>query len=173
MQHALFITSEDVKLHIMIAKILRLQGRLQEAYVSICNASNVFNKINKSADNRACPVALPAEITRQTNLVLNEIALNFGLEGDYEKAILLYNRIIKEEIALVANDTGTFAVKMDFNYYLNRGDCYRAQDKLREAIEDYSLALEVVDVETNMHINNRLSMSYYLLAVKAYNKSDL
>ena len=41
---------------------------------------------------------LPNDIVRQMNLILNEVAIKYATEGDYEKAILLLNRIIKIEV---------------------------------------------------------------------------
>ena len=44
---------------------------------------------------------LPNDIVRQMNLILNEVAIKYATEGDYEKAILLLNRIIKIEVRLL------------------------------------------------------------------------
>ena len=41
---------------------------------------------------------LPNDIVRQMNLILNEVAIKYATEGDYEKSILLLNRIIKIEV---------------------------------------------------------------------------
>ena len=59
---------------------------------------------------------------------------------------------------------------MDFKYFLNRGDCYRALNQMSDAIFDYEQALELES--ENWDIRTRLSLTHYLNAVDFYNKSN-
>lgn len=97
-RHALSITTDDVKLHVMIAKIYRITGDLQNAYSSILKAQEIFER----ASSEAYSVDLPSDIIRQMNLILNEVSIKYASEGEYEKAILLLNRIIKIEVRFLA-----------------------------------------------------------------------
>ena len=58
---------------------------------------------------------------------------------------------------------------VDYRYYLNRGDCYRALSQMSDAIYDYEQALEL-DSES-WEIRTRLSLTHYLNAVDFYNNS--
>ena len=64
---------------------------------------------------------IPIDMTEQTNLIFNEMAITFAMRGEYSKAIALYNKIISAEIKI--NRAGL--VPIDFHYFVNRGDCYR------------------------------------------------
>lgn len=98
---------------------------------------------------------LPDEIVRQTNLIFNELALQYAEEGDYDRAIVLLDKVIAsaKELALrfrafhkltskLTKDTDSAPMtdelpplqspqfgaeaQIDHRYFLNRGDCYRA-----------------------------------------------
>lgn len=78
----------------MVAKIHRVMGELQPAYAAILQAQEIFER----ASANSFTIDLPGDIIRQMNLILNEVAIKYASEGDYEKAILLLNRIIKIEV---------------------------------------------------------------------------
>jgi len=161
--HAIHITTEDVKLLLMQSKIHRMLGELQDAYDSILRAKAIFEK---SLEGTTYPMELPSDITLQINLILNEMSVGYALEGDYDKAILLLNRIIKSEETM--NNKGGL-IKPNHRFYVNRGDCKRALGELSEAIQDYSKAHEMHS--DDWEIRTRLSLSHYLVATGYFNKS--
>jgi tetratricopeptide (TPR) repeat protein len=94
-EHALYITNDDVKLHLMKAKIHRVSNNLQLAYDAVLKAKEIFIQSYNVEQDFA--MNLPHEIQHQINLILNDMALQYAFDGDYERAILLFNRIIREE----------------------------------------------------------------------------
>ena len=108
---------------------------------------------------------MPEDIHIQTNLIFNDLALNYITEGAYEKAIVLINKII------LSDQTVNKGLKQpDYRYYVNRGDCYRGLFKYETAIEDYMLALKIEPF--NWDIKTKLSLSYYLIALNYFNKDN-
>ena len=66
---------------------------------SFANLSSPYTQeIFERASGNSFTMNLPNDIVRQMNLILNEVAIKYATEGDYEKAILLLNRIIKIEV---------------------------------------------------------------------------
>ena len=63
---------------------------------------------------------VPIDMTMQTNLIFNEMAIQSAMKGEFNKALLLYNKIISSELKM---NRGFKDV--DFHYFINRGDCYR------------------------------------------------
>ena len=57
-----------------------------------------MQEIFERASGNSFTMNLPNDIVRQMNLILNEVAIKYATEGEYEKAILLLNRIIKIEV---------------------------------------------------------------------------
>jgi tetratricopeptide (TPR) repeat protein len=157
LQHALSVSTDDVKLYIMTAKIHRVMGNLQEAYSFIQQAAAIFNAGCNST------LALPDDIRIQTNLIFNDLALQYIGSGEYNKAIVLYNKIIADEMA---HSQG--AKEPDYRFYVNRGDCYRALTQYEAAIEDYSKGLHLEP--SNWDIKTRLSLTYYLEALDVFNR---
>lgn len=103
------------------------------------------------------------DISLQIHLILNEIAIEHASAGNYQKAILLYNKIIKDA------SHASNLLDMDYKYHVNRGDCYRALglQALPDAILDYKRALEMAPDDWNVNI--RLSLSFYLLGLDLFN----
>eukprot|EP01031_Cornospumella_fuschlensis_P024865 gene24865-30042_t len=167
--HALFLTSEDVKLHILQSKILRLLGKYQEAYESILKAEQIFNaRREMGAGKNAYDQQMPSELQLQMHLIFNEMAMQYVQKGEYINAICLYNKIIKD---LASHSEQYLSSHSDlYRYFVNRADCYRAISKFPEAILDYTQAYKLCDTDWN--INIRLSMTYYLVALELYNSSD-
>lgn len=160
--HALYITNDDVKLHLMKAKLHRVMEDLQSAYEAVLKAKELF--VNSYTEGGFC-MNLPHEIQKQINLILNEMALQYATQGDYHNAILLLNRIIREEHSAEA----MAVLPMDNKYYVNRADCFRALLQLHEAIVDYqsALALDPHDWQ----IKTKMSLTLYLLATNDFNSS--
>lgn len=167
--HAIFLTNEDVKLYIIQSKIFRMMKDHQAAYESILKAKAIFDaRFDAGNDHDRL---LPPEISHQIHLILNEIALDKASRGQYQDAILLYNRIIRESLHASSTTSGVaHALSVDYKYYMNRGDCYRAMQALHEAVADYQEALALEDSDWN--INVRLSLTYYLLALDLFNTSQ-
>jgi len=157
LQHALSVSTDDVKLYIMISKIHRMMGNLQEAYSFIQQAATIFNTGCNST------LALPEDIRVQTNLIFNDLALKYIESGEYNKAIVLYNKVIADEI-----NHGMGAKEPDYRYYVNRGDCYRALTQYQAAIEDYTKGLSLQSGDWD--IKTRLSLTYYLEGLDVFNR---
>lgn len=160
--HALYITNDDVKLHLMKAKLHRVMSDLQSAYEAVLKAKELFLASYSEGD---FTMHLPHEIQKQINLILNEMALQFASTGDYDNAILLWNRIIREEHSSAAISV----LPMDPQYFVNRADCYRALHRLDDAIIDYQDALAIHPDDWN--IKTKLSLTYYLIATDDFNAS--
>lgn len=161
--HAMHITTEDVKLLIMQSKIYRMLGELQPAYDSMLRAKAIFVKAFEGTDY---PMELPSDIVLQINLILNDMAIDYAAKGNYEKAILLLNKIIKTEKTLTRGGL----VKINHKYYVNRGDCHRALNSLADAVCDYNTALEIK--RDDWEIRTRLSLTHYLIATVYFNQSQ-
>lgn len=167
--HALFITNEDVKLYLLQSKIHRKLNDLQSAYDSVLQCKAIFD--SKYEEGTYYQQEMPREIMLQIHLILNEMAINFAMEGNYEKAILLFNKIIRTEGLQNEQPLGLASYQQTlFKYYMNRGDCYRALHELTQAILDYQEALRLQPKD--WEILTRLSITYYLLATDAFNASD-
>eukprot|EP01035_Chromulina_nebulosa_P022905 gene22905-29671_t len=182
---AIAITSEDIKLYILCSKICRYLNNLEDAFNYIELAKNLFlqnqdasvtvtsttvtkvdneveNKVNTTnEENIHFQMRVPDEIVKQTNLIYNDVALKFASEGDYQRALVLFNKIIKSEIELTAtilsdsnsalttptnqqieisnavmtDEIKDFVAPIDYNYYINRGDCYRALNIFKSKVD--------------------------------------
>jgi tetratricopeptide (TPR) repeat protein len=132
---ALFVNRNDVKLHILLSKCWRAKNDLDTAYKSLTEAVDIFKAVDPYG--MYTNVKIPHEINRQKNLIINEMALKFAVEGDFQKAILLMNKAIASERKMHDND-----LNINYMFFLNRGDCYRAIDEPLFAIADYKMALE-------------------------------
>eukprot|EP00602_Paraphysomonas_sp_CaronLab_P000094 CAMPEP_0185029960 /NCGR_PEP_ID=MMETSP1103-20130426/16622_1 /TAXON_ID=36769 /ORGANISM="Paraphysomonas bandaiensis, Strain Caron Lab Isolate" /LENGTH=704 /DNA_ID=CAMNT_0027564901 /DNA_START=160 /DNA_END=2271 /DNA_ORIENTATION=- len=159
-QHALEVNQNDVKLHMMLSKCYRAKGDLNNAYSALTAAAEVFKRTDPYG---TLPIVkVPFEITRQQNLVINEMAMKLAIEGQYQKAIVLMNKAIASERKLQPNE-----MDIDYCYFKNRGDCYRAINEPLFAIADYKLAL--ARAPGNWSITTNLSITYYDLAVENFN----
>lgn len=146
----------------MLSKMHRQKGDLHEAFQYLKDAEKQFTKSDPyhNFPNHK----IPFEITRQQNIVINEMAMQEAIKGDCEKAIVLLNKAISSERNINSN-----ANDIPFVFFMNRGDCYRALNEPLFAIADYKLALE--RSPDNWDIMTKLSMSHYLLAVDYFNDS--
>lgn len=156
---AIDIAENDVKLHVVLSKTHRLMGNFQEAYNAIQRAATIF----RSASD--FPMELPDDISRQTNLVFNDMALNYASQGIYDKAIALLSKVIQSEKQMARG-----LRDVDFRFYLNRGDCYRALGKTEQSIMDYKIALDLQP--TNKDIRTRVAIVHYLIGSNHFNESN-
>lgn len=164
-QKALIINGDDVKLHITLSKYHRASGDLDNAYKCLVDAEAQFQK-SDPYKSFATLQKVPVEIVHQTNLVLNDMSLKLALEGSYEKAIALINKAIASERRI--NNNNDMAV--DYRFYMNRGDCYRALGQARFALADYHAAHERNTL--NWDIATKLSMTHYMMAVDYFNDAE-
>jgi tetratricopeptide (TPR) repeat protein len=134
-ENALIINGEDVKLYVMLSKMHRQKGDLNEAFRYLKDAEKLFHKGDPY--NAFPNIKLPFEISRQKNLVINEMAMKEAIAGDCEKAIVLLNKAIASERQMNEED-----MQIPFIYFMNRGDCYRSLNEPLFAIADYKLALD-------------------------------
>ena len=139
------INGEDVKLYLLLSKLHRKKGDLNESFRYLKDAEKVYHKGDPY--NNFPIQKCPFEIKRQQNLVINEMALKEALDGDCEKAIVLLNKAIASERKIVddINKTATENEEkqtIPFVYFMNRGDCYRSLNEPLFAIADYKNALE-------------------------------
>lgn len=160
--HAMHITTEDVKLLILQSKVYRMLGELQNAYDSMLRAKAVFEKAFQGTDY---PMELPSDIVLQINLIMNDMSIEYASKGNYPKAILLLNKIIKTEQSLSKGGL----LKVNHRYFVNRGDCHRALNSLAEAVYDYNLALQIKPDDWD--IKTRLSLTHYLIGTVYFNES--
>lgn len=187
--HALYITNDDVKLYLMKAKIFRMQGEYQAAYEAVLKAKELFSVAfhhhhdGNGSDDMFPTFALPHELQHQLNLILNDLALEYAGKGDYSNAILLLNKILRDETSPLDHHSHSnhsshsvsvkplanpvTLLRVDYKYFVNRGDCYRAINRLQEAILDYQSALSLQSDDN--HIKSRLSLAYYLVAIEHFN----
>jgi tetratricopeptide (TPR) repeat protein len=135
-------------------------GNLKDGYASIQSATEIYQASGQDYNN-----SIPEQIVKQTNLIFNDMALKLAGEGNYEKALALFNKIIHSE-----NNLCNGFDDIDYRFHLNRGDCFRALHKLNQALSDYSLALSLHP--NDWDIKTRLSITHYLTATDFYNASD-
>lgn len=134
-ENALIINGEDVKLYLMLSKMHRQKGDLNEAFRYLKDAEKQYLKADPY--NAFPNLKVPFEISRQQNLVINEMAMAAAIEGDCEQAIILLDKAIASERKINSD-----SLQIPFIYFMNRGDCYRSMNEPLYAIADYKLALE-------------------------------
>lgn len=223
---AMSVASEDIKMYVLLSKIFRLNGELQEAYGTIQKAIQIYKVrshedqvmlIKKAKDKQEelqrsrkhshsvvlleegmedwqqggsydhnasitgnddsldlvenirnnFSLKIPNELTEQSHLILNEMALKYATQGEYRKAISLLSKIILAEKNLSKEEDGR---QLDYRYLLNRGDCYRAQEHHEYAVNDYRDALELSP--NNWLIRTRLALTLYLGATVKFNDAE-
>lgn len=160
---------EDVKLLVLLARLYRNVNQLPEAYQTLTDAADLFKKLEM---NGVYPmVKVPLEITHQMNLVLNEMAYQEAVVGRYQEAVLLLNKAIASERRLqcAADSSGVGGAKMDYKFFMNRGDCYRVLQDHLFAIADYKCALQLKPGDGD--ISTKLSFTRYNLATQYFNEA--
>ena len=159
---ALGLSPDDIKLHIMLSKLCRAEADLPSAYSAISRATELFH------GSTGYDMKVPEDILQQTNLVYNDMAIQCAGRGEYEKSIALLNKVIDSERVLSRG-----LVDVNFRFFVNRGDCYRACHELALARADYSLALQqITDPADAWLVKTRLSLTHYLLAADLFNAAE-
>ena len=164
-QGALLVTKYDTKLYILTSQVYRKMGDLDKAFEQIQLAERVYRNRGKRTDPN---MDLPMNITQQTNLIFNDMAIKYAMEGEFSKAIALYNRIIDSEIKLNKG-----LPHIEYRYYLNRGDCYRGISKYEKAIEEYEKALtSKPQKQAVWELHTRISLSRYMISIDCFNNGN-
>merc|ERR1719230_233688 len=115
------------------------------------------------------PAREPFQLVRQRSLVYNDMALDCILQKQYEDAITLLNRAIEAETKL-ATSTGKTRDCVDYRFFVNRGDCYRALGKIELAIADFHRAYD--SSPDDWQIKTRLAVLHYMMGVNLFNKGE-
>jgi tetratricopeptide (TPR) repeat protein len=169
---AISLSTEDVKLYIMQARIYRLKEELEKAFQSIQKATELYQSHSEYE------MRIPENIIKETNMIYNDIALECAGKGQYEKAILLLNKVITTESQLARN-----AHDIDYRFLLNRGDCHRAKQQYAQALLDYNASMSTLvsnklgsssgleGARRQWVISTRLSITYYCVACNYFNES--
>ncbi|ETV84682.1 hypothetical protein, variant 3 [Aphanomyces astaci] len=105
------------------------------------------------------------EITRQRNLILNDIAVAEIQRGHFDAALNAMNMAIASEVATASRFDGR---AIDYRFYVNRGDCYRALSKNQAALADYNSALEVQPMDADIH--TRVAVIRYHFGLEQFNR---
>ncbi|KAF0687238.1 Aste57867_21000 [Aphanomyces stellatus] len=105
------------------------------------------------------------EITRQRNLILNDIAVAEIKRGNYDAALNAMNLAIESEVTTASRFDGRV---IDYRFYVNRGDCYRALSKCQPALADYNCALELQPLDAEIH--TRIAMIRYHFGLEQFNR---
>ena len=128
--------------------------KLQDAYAAIQKAASLFR--NSSGAHGTAPIQLPEDISKQTNLIFNDLGLEYMIDGHYAKAIVLFNKVIENESLLCQQ-----LHSVDYKYYVNRGDCYRAleaYDEVYICVCDYVCMCLCDYICICIHIHSFLTM---------------
>ncbi|KDO16418.1 hypothetical protein SPRG_18055 [Saprolegnia parasitica CBS 223.65] len=106
------------------------------------------------------------EISRQRNLILNDMAVMHIQAGEFEAGLTAMNQAIASETITSSRFEGT---TIDYRYHVNRGDCYRALGKLQAALADYNTARELQPTDTEIH--TRIAMIRYQFGLELFNRA--
>ena len=198
---AVELNPEDVKMLILKASVHRSMKQYGEALGDLQVASQVFHRQREAVleqqpgveggEGRAGRVgregrnhnprttynehdadfAEHAEITRQRNLTLNDMAVDRYRRKDYRGAITLFNQVIDSEknadVSAAAAREGQSFVNVSF--FSNRGDCHRELGMLQQALADYHVAYDLAP--TNWETTTRLGMIHDQFGLQLYNNS--
>lgn len=156
---AMMMTSEDVKLYMLLSKTQRMEGNLEEAYTTLQKVKNMYEVKSAASEHE---LVLPVEVSRQINLIFNEMAIDLASRGQYAEAIVLFKKLIELERKIHKNETN-----VDHRFYVNLGDCYRALENGDKALNSYRSALRISP--TDFDVKVRISMTHYLLGTKMFN----
>jgi tetratricopeptide (TPR) repeat protein len=125
----------------------------------------------KSSNKRPVEFSEHAEITRQRNLTLNDMAVDRFRHQNYRGAITLFNQVIESEknadVSAAAAREGQSFVNVSF--FSNRGDCHRELGMLQQALADYHVAYDLDP--TNWETTTRLGMIHDQFGLQLYNAS--
>jgi tetratricopeptide (TPR) repeat protein len=129
------VNRNDIKLYLLLSKSYRQIDELELAYKTLTTAIEIYHKMDPY--QQYSNLKVPDEIFLQQNIILNEMAMKKAVEGEYQQAIILLNKAIASERKLKKSSQD-----INFRFFLNRGDCYRALGESLFAVTDYQQALE-------------------------------
>lgn len=195
---ALALQPDDLKLRLTRAAAHRRGGFLDAALADLDEATAAFFAASAVADGadaaataaQALGMREPVQITRQRSLVLNDMAIRAITAGDHRRALTLLNRAIDSEQRLFLHSQkaaeaaaraaaagggpsgGPTAAPppVDYRYFVNRGDCYRALGKLEHAISDFHRAFDANPADEQ--VRTRLAVLHYLLGTDLFNEGE-
>ncbi|KAH9155002.1 hypothetical protein AeRB84_002991 [Aphanomyces euteiches] len=180
--------AEDVKVLVLRASVYRELGKYDEAMADIERASRAYfdKQQPNSEDSRNEQDELGShgldahssllsstshaidehpEITHQRNLILNDVAVSEIKNGRFEAALNAMNLAIDAEVTMASRLAGRV---IDYRFYVNRGDCYRALSKSQAALVDYNCALELQPMDAEIH--TRIAMIRYHFGLELFNR---
>ncbi|OQS02810.1 hypothetical protein THRCLA_04859 [Thraustotheca clavata] len=165
--------AQDPKVLILRASVFRELGKYDEAMADVENASSAFFRKQLEEPDQldehmqiVSNVEEHPEITRQRNLVLNDMAIAYVKLGHYDAALTAMNKAIASEMATSSRFDGKV---IDYRFYINRGDCYRALSKFQPALADYNTALELQPLDKDIH--TRIAMIRYHFGIELFNRA--
>lgn len=178
---AIELNPEDVKILILRASAYRSMQQYSHALADLDEAARVFRsqrsavleKAHASSSNAssADDFTEHAEITRQRNLTLNDLAVQRFRHKDFRGAITLFNQVIESEansdISGAAAREGQSFVNTSF--FSNRGDCHRELGQLHSALADYHVAYDLDP--NNWETKTRLAMLHDNFGLELFNAS--
>ena len=106
-QYAISLSPLDIKLHIIKAKIHRMAGDLSAALEAIEGVALLFERSLGTADFKdnvtsSCVSTstnqrreLPDDVELQRNLIINDMALSSAGKGDFIRAVVLLNEVLR------------------------------------------------------------------------------
>ena len=106
-QYAISLSPLDIKLHIIKAKIHRMAGDLSAALEAIEGVALLFERSLGTADCKdnvtsSCVSTstnqrreLPDDVELQRNLIINDMALSSAGKGDFIRAVVLLNEVLR------------------------------------------------------------------------------
>ncbi|EQC42543.1 hypothetical protein, variant [Saprolegnia diclina VS20] len=163
--------AEDPKVLILRASVFRELRDYRAALTDVERASRSFfgKQFGDELDEHmrhVLPTEEHPEISRQRNLILNDMAIMHIQAGDFEAGLTAMNQAIASEIETSSRFEGK---AIDYRYYINRGDCYRALGKLQAALADYNTARELQPTDTEIH--TRIAMIRYHFGLELFNRA--
>ncbi|OQR94453.1 hypothetical protein ACHHYP_01289 [Achlya hypogyna] len=162
--------ADDPKILVLRASVYRELGEYEAAMDDVERASRAFfgSQMDQLDEHmhEIDPVDEHPEISRQRNLVLNDMAIEYLRQGRYEDALTAMNQAIASEFATSSRFEGKV---IDYRYYINRGDCYRALSKFLPALADYNTALDLQP--TDVEIHSRIAMIRYHFGLDLFNRA--
>ena len=183
LSNALELNPEDVKVRVLRASAYRRMHSYDEALRDLDEASRVFRAhqkrlreeqfFRKQRNQKTAPLPEDhAEITRQRNLTLNDMAVENFLGGRYYDAITLFNQVIDSESksqisAAVVREGGEI---VNTSFYTNRGDCYRKLGHIQQALADYHVAYDLDS--SNWETKTRLALVHNEFGTRLFNASE-
>ena len=137
--------------------------------LSSSSSSASSSSSSSSSSSAGATFAEHAEISRQRNLTLNDMAVERYKQGDYRSAITLFNQVIetekKSDVSAAAAREGQSFVNV--NFFSNRGDCHRELGMLQQALADYHVAYDLDS--KNWETTTRLSIIHDRFGLELFN----